>query len=327
LSFAQFMYFVLIVGCELDIMGFCLGAVDYWPKGNAFMKLMLIVGPLGYITGIMMNQFPTYWHWLLIKPETAHEPKETKHPLLQDDLPPNDPSLNDSNGQSDGNSLFSDDGPGGMQDIEKGCSDAAFKKGAKYAATLPTHLPNPPVSLEFYHFTPIARYYLLLKEATSGDVEGLFRVNALSTFTFGFAQMTCLALGLSSGVLQLNNILIEIGLLAQCVNGVVTLVYFVFQVTVVKTMKDSVQVASMKYRVQTNLKDDFAKFTAALDLHNKEPSEDTEHAILYFRKVAVDEAKRLANLPEVDIDLFTMAELLQLRRRLWQRNLQEYIQV
>merc|ERR1712124_160768 len=144
--------------------------------------MMVCVGPIGYATAIFMIQ-NTKWHkWLKQKPEL-----ERTEPLLDSD---HDSAAGTREGRDHDN----------LKDVEQGDTDAIFKRGAAHARKLPTHLPNPPV-LEFYHFLPIARYYLLLKEPHSGDVEGLFRVNALSTFTFGFAQMTCLIMGLSSGVL------------------------------------------------------------------------------------------------------------------------------
>merc|ERR1719479_771135 len=46
-----------------------------------------------------------------------------------------------------------------------------------------------PIKLEFYHFLPVLRYYLVIKDQTKADVEGIFRVNSLSSFTLGIAQI------------------------------------------------------------------------------------------------------------------------------------------
>merc|ERR1712232_20014 len=49
--------------------------------------------------------------------------------------------------------------------------------------------PKKPMELQFYHFLPIVRFYLVIKEKEATDIEGVFRVNSLSSFTLGFAQI------------------------------------------------------------------------------------------------------------------------------------------
>merc|ERR1712100_256311 len=83
---------------------------------------------------------------------------------------------------------------------------------------LAMEMPKLPAHLNFYHFLPIVRYYLLVKDPTTNDVESLFRVNALSTFTLGFAQVFCMVLGLSNQSLVWN-VKLYVGVVAQVVNG------------------------------------------------------------------------------------------------------------
>lgn len=79
--------------------------------------------------------------------------------------------------------------------------------------------------LKYYHFLPICRYYLVVKDKEADDVEGLLRVNSLSSFTLGICQIIGLAFAI--GVFgQEIDIFIRINIGAQVFNWLITLAYF-----------------------------------------------------------------------------------------------------
>merc|ERR1712188_344371 len=73
------------------------------------------------------------------------------------------------------------------------------------------------MDLQFYHFIPIFRYYLVIKEKTAEDIEATFRVNSLSSFTLGVAQVSGM-LFLMGVRKQVTTIFVKINMISQAVN-------------------------------------------------------------------------------------------------------------
>merc|ERR1712137_657202 len=73
-----------------------------------------------------------------------------------------------------------------MQEESHQKSDKQKGSGVRVASKLTS---REPVKVEYYHFLPIARYYLVIKDKEAADIEGLFRVNSLSSFSLGIAQI------------------------------------------------------------------------------------------------------------------------------------------
>jgi len=123
-------------------------------------------------------------------------------------------------------------------------------------ATKKTHKTR----LELYHFVPILRYYLLIKDPEPEDIEGLFRVNALSTFTLGISQGVCMMFHLF--VLKAEwTIFVKIGMFTQIFSILMTLLYFLTPIC--NTMKHAIEVDTMKHNVEEDMKD---LYTHYLDL-------------------------------------------------------------
>merc|ERR1740121_3306557 len=49
-----------------------------------------------------------------------------------------------------------------------------------------------PTKMQIYHFVPVLRYIVVIKDRQADDVESIFRVNSLSSFSLGIAQMVAL---------------------------------------------------------------------------------------------------------------------------------------
>jgi len=118
-------------------------------------------------------------------------------------------------------------------------------------------LVREEVHLKFYHFLPVFRYYLLVKDPESADVECLFRVNGLSTFTLGFAQMACMAIGFSTEILKMDFFII-FGIIAQCVNLFMTMIYFFTGFP--EIMKSSMKVEAFQYNARLDMQGEFTRY-------------------------------------------------------------------
>jgi len=75
-----------------------------------------------------------------------------------------------------------------------------------------------------YHYTPLLRFYMLIKPKTKEDVMCLFNVNALSSFTLGVAQL----LGVFFTFVQNEEVTIDvqIAVIGQVLSWIVTIFHF-----------------------------------------------------------------------------------------------------
>lgn len=113
------------------------------------------------------------------------------------------------------------------------------------------------VYLKFYHFLPLFRYYLLVKDPESADVESLFRVNGLSTFTLGFAQMACMTIGLTTHMLTID-FFIKFGIFAQLLNIAMTGIYFFTNFP--ESMKSAMSVEAFQYNSRLAMQGEFTRY-------------------------------------------------------------------
>merc|ERR1719277_1228490 len=57
-----------------------------------------------------------------------------------------------------------------------------------------------PITMRYYHFLPVFRFYLVVKDKEVDDIEAVFRVNSLSSFSLGLAQICgIIFVGLETG--------------------------------------------------------------------------------------------------------------------------------
>jgi len=105
-------------------------------------------------------------------------------------------------------------------------------------------LRRESISIRFYHFIPIFRYYVVVKDKEADDVEAIFRVNSLSSFSLGIAQMVGLLFHMA--VLQQPlTVFHTINIVSQVVNWSITLLYV--GTSVAGYMKAVIKVDAMKY--------------------------------------------------------------------------------
>merc|ERR1711948_69635 len=79
--------------------------------------------------------------------------------------------------------------------------------------------------VQFYHFLPGIRFYLLIKsDADMTDVDAIFRINTLSSFTFGFYQIVGIIFTFAYGYDV--NLFVWANIGSQAVNWSITALYF-----------------------------------------------------------------------------------------------------
>lgn len=173
-------------------------------------------------------------------------------------------------------------------------------------------LPEEPFTLKHFHYIPIYRCYILIKDLMPDDVEALFRVNGLSTFTLGFSQMVCLLLAGSEGLLKVDDVTMKVVLVNQFFNFVVTMIYF--SSTIANQMKGSTKVDAMKYNLRERMQREYVRFNDAVNQHSLRRSAFTQKVVDDFHAMAAEEIKQLAKMPEVDLSIFSMEEKFDIRR-------------
>merc|ERR1712054_343051 len=123
--------------------------------------------------------------------------------------------------------------------------------------------PKMPLELKFYHFVPILRYYLILKEKEAEDIEAVFRVNSLSSFTLGTCQICCILFSIFVKGAEMT-IFVQINIFSQAVNWLITFVYYL--TTVSQQMGGYIQVETLNYNTDEDLR---KKYTDYLDLRQR----------------------------------------------------------
>jgi len=127
---------------------------------------------------------------------------------------------------------------------------------------LATEARRESVLLKAFHFLPIVRYFLLVKDPESNDVESLFRINALSSYTLGFAQVFCMMLGITNGSLHWD-VKLHVGVVAQLVNGTMTYLYFFTDHPA--RMKTQMQVEALQSMTSQLMQEEFVRYNLAAE--------------------------------------------------------------
>jgi len=186
-TIANFMFLVIIAGTEMDMAGLFLSAPIYL-KYHPFYEILLAFVVQGFCL-----------------------------PLIFVTLKPFIGMCCSSQGEAQMDQMFS-----GMVPQE-------FKTGneqqggflAKYLTRINPHGGD----MQFFHWVPGIRFYLVVKaNYTPSDVDALFRVNSISTFTFGIFQV----IGVMATALMKKpfDLYVNINIATQILNWLITMAYF-----------------------------------------------------------------------------------------------------
>lgn len=297
-SVAKFAFLLVVLGCEIDLYGFILAAPIYWTGDHAatanassthmVMRALLIAAPVAYLIAagmIICNE---------VEADESDPLQEVVHldraaMAVQAGLQRAGRALpQDTNNTSAGGRIL-----------------------------------ERKIKLKFYHILPVFRMYLVLKELTASDIEGLFRVNALSTFTLGFAQMSCMALGFGTGMLTLD-IFVKVGIGAQCLNLSVTLMYF--GTNVAERMMNQAQIEALNYHAEQTWRETEKNFLLLVTetVRMEDGTWSNENKVETETKRVIWEIEKLAWREDIHLDIFTFSELCKIGKFLAQKYIVEF---
>merc|ERR1719375_68399 len=178
------------------------------------------------------------------------------------------------------------------------------------------------MDLKFYHFVPVFRYYLVIKEKTAEDIEATFRVNSLSSFTLGVAQV-CGILFLQFVNQQAMTIFIKINILSQGVNWFITILYFLTPVS--SMMGAQLHVSSLNEKTDNDLRQMYLEYLALRQEASNQMQKESQKAnaqqtLRNFELSVHQEIYNIANASDDilaldQVDMRSKLEALRLLRR------------
>jgi len=131
--------------------------------------------------------------------------------------------------------------------------DISGSSDKAYLSTFLSRVNPHGGDMNFYHWVPGVRFYLIVKAGyTPSDVDALFRVNSISTFTFGIFQVV----GVMATYIMNRpfDLYVKINIGTQILNWLLTLLYFGTNISVwmgvagqVRTLKNHYRGMSIEY--------------------------------------------------------------------------------
>merc|ERR1711988_501883 len=198
---------------------------------------------------------------------------------------------------------------------------SAQPKGESRDRTPYPNKKTKTMDLQFYHFIPIFRYYLVVKEKTAEDIEATFRVNSLSSFTLGVAQISGMLFLLIINQ-QPATIFVKINILSQAVNWLITILYFLTPMAAM--MGGQLHVASLNEKTEDDLRQkwlDYLELRLRACNHMKESERaKAQQNFINFERTVHAEIYYMANasngiLVLEEVDMRAKLEALRLLRR------------
>lgn len=313
---AKILYLLVITGCELDLDGFGLACATYWhagetadPDTNFVMRALLCIGPIGYLLSIVLYLLSvTCGLGEKIRMCVSKQPRNL------------DPLIDRIDPQAEQNIRIRGDAPIHTHN------------------QFPLATTKQAVHIKMFHFLPVVRYFLLVKDTEPSDIEALFRVNALSTFTLGFAQVFCMLLGFGNGSLHWE-VKTVVGVIAQVVNLSMTYLYFFTRYP--ERMKRAMSVEALQFNQVAGMATEFERYTFAsqqcsLNFGTQDPTtmrsdqmNEAQRRLwtemeTYREKCIIDiNVKAQTSIADV-LHLYSTEQLFTWRRRLVEKQVSSY---
>lgn len=325
---AKILYLLVITGCELDLDGFGLACATYWhagetadPETNFVMRALLCIGPAGYLLSIVLYLLSVTCGvgekiWMRVSRQRRN---------LARNVQGGDAHLPET--------LIERIDPRAEENIQiRG--DAPIHTHNQF----PLATTKQAVHIKMFHFLPVLRYFLLVKDTEPSDIEALFRVNALSTFTLGFAQVFCMLLGFGNGSLHWE-VKTVVGVVAQVVNLSMTYLYFFTRYP--ERMKRAMSVEAFQFNQVAGMATEFERYTFAsqqcsLNFGTEDPTNmrsdhmnDEQRRLWtekqHYRDKCVRDINEKAQTNIADVlHLYSTEQLFTWRRRLVEKQVSSY---
>jgi len=193
---ANFMFLMVIFGIEYDMNGLFCSMMTYWSYDIFLLRFLLFFFCFSFVAPLVLH----YYFLCNGMPSTSGGGTST--------WPTRTP-------------ISSSGGRGGQRGGQQ-------RRRNEFVGFLRSRIKarNPfGGEIQFYHFIPGVRFYLLLKSDTDmTDVDAIFRINTLSSFTFGFYQIVGILFTFLYGYEV--NLFVWANIGSQVVNWLITLLYF-----------------------------------------------------------------------------------------------------
>jgi hypothetical protein len=192
---ASFMFLMVIFGIEYDMTGLVCSMMTYWGYNIFLLRFLLIFFCFAFVAPLIVHYYFIY---------NGMPSSSGSHTSAQ---PQRQPIYSSASG-----------GKGGTQQPRKkefiGFLSSTVKARNPFGG-----------EIQFYHFIPGVRFYLLLKSNTDmTDVDAIFRINTLSSFTFGFYQIVGIIFTFMYGYEV--NLFVWANIGSQAINWSITFLYF-----------------------------------------------------------------------------------------------------
>lgn len=201
-------FLTVVVGCEIDLYGFAMSFNEYWAQDIIIVRALLVICPFGYVLATLM-----YMYYRSEEQERINRQRSQ--------------NVAKQNARTMG-----------------GLSGRGHQNAQSVPDSKPELLRRESVHMKYYHFLPVCRYYVVVKEQEADDVESIFRVNSLSSFSLGIAQIVGLLFH-SAVKQQPLTIFHKINIISQGINWLATLLYFATPAA--SYMKAVIKVDAMRY--------------------------------------------------------------------------------
>lgn len=328
---ASLVFCLVIIGIELDLLGFMCAFPHYWNLTTCngtnvsaedveqegcsnilVLRMLLICMPCAYMFCVLTYMFildPIGW-----TPEL---------PLQDDGIRLEVPNIS------------SQYLPESMQQLGQAVVPSQATANESKAKALEMRV-KAPVQLTWVHFLPLLRFMLVMKSIDENDIEGVFRVNSLSSFTLGSAQVMGMLFTFMNfdGNFAEMNMFVYVNIFSQFVNWAITVVYFATPVA--KTLANSITVDAYTRNVEMKIEDELLQLVYDMEQNAHKTAEHefaqaddialVDHAFPEgeWRRKAVEwEIKMMKNI-SVPLDAFNPTEILSIRRVLLQHWGQEF---
>jgi len=185
-------------------------------------------------------------------------------------------------------------------------------------------------TVRWYHLCPLARLYLVVNNLKSQDIEIVFRMNSLSSFSLGVGQLICMCFTVLLAGEPLN-LIVMINIVSQIINWTITIIYFA--TSAADAMKKSIVVSAVSDRLRKRQQKEMIEFFETVhkvaaklaegdvplrEALAKPVCKEEFHDMHRLRLSLVAEVECLINC-NVDMSRFSVGELFRFRAKLYKR--------
>jgi len=321
---ASLLFLFVLVGVELDFIGFVMAFPLYWAydgENKDLVKLLLILMPLSYIYAAVRS-----WYSPPDDAELKHEAERTKNRNFKEAGKQGGRTQPKEGARPSARSAFAEV-LGRVSTHEANASAGTWGRESTSTARIARHSPK----VAWFHLIPGARLYLVVKNLKPEEVEVVFRMNSLSSFSLGVCQLACMAI-----LVVLNGepfgVIIMINATSQVINWVITFLYFL--TSAADSIKAAITISAVQARIRDQHQAELVEYIMQVIQH---ASHMAFHSVPKATKISppvpkdgpvneVDTAKarlisEIETLTSVDVDhnKFTAGELFMFRSFLHRR--------